>query len=373
MAVDKRIAAAQQLAGQMQERYGIKSASAGPMVQQKRGIVSTGSLLWDYITGCGGFPGNCGVEIFGPPELGKSTIAGFSALRNAQAQGMLTGLIAVEPYDESDEEWMIRHGINPEYNVMAWPDNGEEAFNIALDWVTGGVVDYILFDSLGAVASDKEMESDKPQAYGNSALISWGVKRLPQRMNKNNVGIMWINQVRDDTNSRIKGILDSPGGHAAKHAFKMRYQLKPGKNQYKVKISDGDENKDNVVGREIIVVQKKNKAAEQIGNNARFDFFHKETDDFPFGFDVAKDIRMAAMVSGVFEKNGAYYHHPIFPNGKLNGKAKVAEWVNENPDKIGEIRSDVLKVMTAESAKRLEAKRRAKSQQSPKLTQPSKV
>lgn len=359
--VDRRAARAQAAAVETEKKYGFKSASSGRLAYEKNSI-STGSLLWDFMTGIGGHPQNQGVEIFGPPSMGKSTIALYSAIRNAQEMGMLPGIIAVEPITQEDEEWMERLGINLEHLVIGRPDSGEEAFAMAYDWVFNSTVDYIGFDSIGAITSQKELNADKPQAYGNSALITWGVNRLPQRMWKNNIGIMYINQIRDDTKSRISGLVDSPGGHAAKHAFRMRTQLKPGKDRYTAKMSDGTENKDVLVGRQVVASFKKNRVAEGLGKSARFDFYHMESDVHDIGFDIPKDILAAASVSGVFEKAGAWINHPILPGGKINGQAKLAEWIKENPEKLGDIRGEVLAVMRKEEAKRADAKRRSKAE-----------
>jgi recombination protein RecA len=364
MKVDPRIEAAKRAAADVTKKYGLHSGSAGRNARPSN-IISTGSLLWDYQSGIGGRKLGTFEEVFGPPSIGKTTIAAFSTVRNAQAQGMLTGYIAVEP--DVDEDWMEENGINLDYNVLARPDSGEEAFGILHDWVYGGTVDYIIFDSIGQISSTKEIDSDKPQAYGNSALITWGVNRVVTRAWKNDVGVLFINQVRDDTKSRIAGLVESPGGWAFKHAMKVRTQLKPGGQRYKIKVNDGDENKDVLAGQEIIASFKKNKAAEALGKSSRFEFFHMHTDDYPFGFNVGKDIFRAAKVSGVIEQQGAFYHHPTFPKGKINGKDRTMEWFTEHPEVHEHIRDEVLAVMTVEERKKAEAKRRAKAESEKKL------
>jgi len=340
--IDPRIAAAQKAALELEKNYGLKAGSSGHNIYDQ-GVVSTGSLTWDYLMGTGGHKMGTFHEIFGGFSIGKTTIAGFSALRNAQAQGMLTGVIAVEP--DIEEDWMVENGINLDYNVIGRPDSGEEAFGMLSDWIFGGTVDFILFDSIGAISSQKELDSDKSQAFGNSAMISWGVKRVAARAWKNNVGVVFINQQRDDTKSRIAGLVDSPGGHAFKHMMKMRTHLKPGKDRYTVKMNDGVENKDVMVGRQIVASFKKNKAAPALGKSARFDFYHIPSELHPLGFDVAKDIITAGTVSGVFERNGGWIVHPILPGGKLNGKAKLDEWIKENPERLPDIRAEVIQKM----------------------------
>lgn len=344
--VDPRIAKAQAIAAKTNADYGHLAGWTGNNEITLRSI-SSGSLMYDFQSGIGGHPIGQFVEVFGAPEIGKTTIMGGGALRSAQAQGMLTGIIALEP--NVDENWMIEHGINLDYNVIARPDNGEEAFGLLSDWIYSGAVDYILFDSIGALSSAKANDSDKAQAYGESALITWGVKRVLARAWKNDVGVMFINQQRDDTKSRISGLVDSPGGHGFKHCMTIRTHIKPGKDRYTMKVHDGEKPVDVLVGRQYVCNFKKHKAAEASGKAARFDFYFKHADDYPFGIDVAADIISTAKVAGVFEGTG-WLKHRTFPGGKLNGKAAVAEFIANKPEALVEIRNDVMKEMVRRNA-----------------------
>ena len=339
---DPRIAKAQALAAKANEDYGHLAGWTGHN-QIKLRAVPSGSLMYDFQSGIGGHPMGQFVEVFGAPEIGKTTIMGGGALRNAQGMGMLTGVIALEP--NIDEDWMIEHGVNLDYNVIARPDNGEEAFGLLHDWVYSGAVDYILFDSIGALSSAKANDSDKAQAFGESALITWGVKRVLARAWKNDVGVMFINQQRDDTKSRISGLVDSPGGHGFKHCMTVRTHIKPGKDRYTVKMDDGGDKKiDVMIGRQYVCNFKKHKAAESSGKGARFDFYFKHVEGYPFGFDVAADVINTAKVAGVFEGSG-WLKHRTFPGGKLNGKAAVAEFLANKPEALVEIRNDVMAEM----------------------------
>lgn len=347
---DTRLERAQQVKAKTEQAYGLHSATTGRTARKAIETISTGSLLWDYMSGIGGHGLGIFEEVFGAPSIGKTTIAAGGALRSAHAQGMVTGIIAVEP--DVDEDWMELHGVDPDYNVIARPDNGEEAFGMLHDWIYDQAVDYIVFDSIGAISSAKEQGSDKSQAFGNSALISWGVKRVAARAWKNGIGVMFINQQRDDTRAKVAGLVDSGGGWAFKHAMKIRTHLKPGKDRYTIKMDTGDGPKaDVMVGRQIVASFKKNKAAQALGRSARFDFYHIETDDYPFGVDVAADVIAAGKVSGVIDGVG-WYKHPMFPGGKLQGKNGVKAFFEENPDKVWDMREEVLAKM-AEDQKRV--------------------
>lgn len=343
------------------QRYGAKAASTGgedAIIYHRNNVIDTGSLTWNYMLGTGGWPYGCQTEVFGPESIGKSTIAGAGALRGVQAQGGLTACIATEP--DISEDWLEQHGVNLSHNVILYPDYGEQAFEMLHDLIFDDLVNFVLFDSLGGLSALKAIQSDKPQAYGDSALITWGVKQVAMRARKNNIGVMYVNQIRDDTKSKVGGY-ESPGGHALKHQMKIRTQLKPGKDRYTVKDDTGAGSIDLLIGRQIKAVMKKNKAAQGMGKTATFDYYYMEAEGYPFGFDVGKDILTAATLSKVITGSG-WLHHKVFPNGKINGKPKAMDFLLEHPDELNTVRNEVLDVMYEQEAKKAAAKRRAKSE-----------
>jgi RecA/RadA recombinase len=345
--VDPRIALAQEQAAKINQRYGQKTAFVGTNPYATKSIPSP-SLLFDYMSGIGGLPDNAPVEVFGAPSIGKTAVFGYSAIRNAQAMGKLTGCICLEP--TYDDDWVIKNGINPEYNVVAYPDNLDEAFEIYFDWVFAGIIDYILFDSLVGAATERDMEEGKTaQPGGLAKTITYNLQRTVMRQAKNGVGSMFINQQRDDTKARIPGMVDSPGGWALKHLAVMRVHLKPGKERYMMKI-DGQ---DVMVGRELTAVFKKAKTHGALGKSAKFDFFAVDTNgEYPFGTDIAKDVIAAGMIAKVIESKGAWYYHDSFPGGKLNGKKAVGEFLADKPEVLDTIRTNVLDAMVAKKIER---------------------
>lgn len=360
---DQRKARVAKLAEESNKRYGAKAASVG-RVDYGAKYYSTGSLALDYTLGTGGLPSNSMTEVFGPPSIGKTTIMGSGILRSVHQSGGVTATIATEP--DFDEEWMAQHGVDPELNIVFRPDNGEEAYLILRDLVYNKDVDYVLFDSLGNISSAKEQKGETPQAFGNAALNTWGIKQVAVRAWKNQVGIMFINQIRDDSSARIQGLVKSTGGHAVHHNMKIRIQLKPGKEQYKIKVPSsvsGQSSEDLMIGREIRAVIAKNKAATALAKTAAFDFYHVDTEgEYPFGVDVGKDVVSTALVSGVIQGSG-WLNHEVFPGGKINGKAKAYEFFEEHPEHIERIRKEVLDVMKAkeQEAAKAEAERAKKA------------
>jgi recombination protein RecA len=325
------------------DKFGDKSAIVGNE-HYELNVVPTPSLMLDYKLGIGGFPYGQMVELFGSNGLGKTSALGYGVLANVQRQGKLPGIIAMEPH--FDKGWAQKlHGLDPEILIVGHPDNAEEAFEMLHEWVYGGLVDYIMVDSIGAMASRSETEEGgKKKAYGASGVITSGLNATIPRLYKNNQGLLIINQQRQAGQSRTgQTFHESPGGEALKHHAQIRIQLKPGKEKYTLKL-DGDP-KPVVVGRELICAFKKNKMAQAADKNAAFTFFNIETEEYGLGVDKVGDVIATSLVTGVLQKAGAWLNHQDFPKGKLQGKKALAEFIEEEPKIVDVIRKEVMERM----------------------------
>lgn len=323
----------------LERKFGHKSAALGSTDFQFD-AVPTGSLALDYALGTGGWPLGHPVEVFGQPDIGKSSVIGFSAIRNAQAMGKFCAIIAVEP--GFDREWAIKNGVDPDKLIVVRPNDGEEAFNMLYDFVSNDIIDFVVFDSIGAILRPSEAGADtKPSQGGAAVLIAHGIKNILQPTWKNRKGVIFLNQVRDNMRSPIPGSVESPGGWAVKHAADIRIHLKADGIGYKEKVN-GD---DVVVGRPIVAVIKRNKLSEGTDRRARFDYYQMETENRSIGIDSAKDIRQVAVRTQIFTKSGGWHYYEDFPEGKINGEASVDIWMRENPAVSEKVRNLVLSEM----------------------------
>lgn len=331
-------------------KYGDRAAYVGN-TQFNIDVVPTGIMALDYALGIGGWPrGHC-VEVFGSPNIGKTSIIGYSAIAQAQKMGLQCGIIAIEP--RFDAAWAQRNGIDVDKLVVMYPDNGEQAFDILREWTMDPDLpfDYVLFDSIGALSATSDLAPEaKAKVGGQSKLITEGVKRMLMSAWKNNVGTMFINQQRDDHNARIAGLVSSPGGWAIKHSAMYRVHLKPGKERYNAKI-DGD---DRLIGRELVANIIKSASGDSLGAKARFDYYHLDVDGYPFGIDLTADVLKTGLKTKVIDGTG-WYKHPSFPGGKLQGKPAITKFLSEHPEAVEPIRQDILKVMRSKGIKELKA------------------
>lgn len=337
--MDTRMAVVQREAERLTKKYGNKAGDTGAS-DYDLGVTSTGVLALDFATGIGGWPEGHPVMVFGPPDIGKSSSLGLAAVREAQKAGKLCGIIALEP--SFDKVWAAKHGVIPELVVIARPNTGEEAFEILIEWVNDDIIDFILFDSLGAIVGEGERKEDaKAKVGGSSKIITEGTKRILMPCWKNRKTVLFLNQIRDDIKSRIPGMVKPPGGHGQEHISSIIIQLKPGKDQYK-KVIDGEEV---LIGRTVVAVIKRNKLAQGTNQRAQFDFYQKEVEGFPFGIDTAADVIATGMTTGVIRLDGSWYKHEAFPGGKAQGKGGVAELIKAEPKLVDVVRKGVLMKM----------------------------
>jgi len=336
---------AQQMAARFEKKFGNKAGSTGDQ-EWPLDVIPTGSLSLDYALGIGGWPTGHPIEVFGPPDIGKSSVIGLNAIANAQKMGKFCAIIAIEP--GFDPAWAEKHGVNTKDLLVVRPDDGQQAFNMLSEMVSGGA-DFVLFDSIGALLRESEAEVDgKPAQGGRSGLITWGVHNILQKSWKNNVGIMFINQVRDKMNARMPGVLDSPGGHALKHVSTIRVQLKTASGGFYNEKVNGE---DMEVGHRLKAVIVRNKLSEGSRRIAEFDYYKKETPDHPVGIDKTSDIIDVAVRTGCITPAGAWLRHPSFPgdNHQVQGKANARTFLAENPKVQEKIRKEVLEVMVKET------------------------
>ena len=329
----------------LQKSHGPKAAAFGGL-HKEGSVIPTGSLALDYELGTGGWTQGTCHAIFGPRDIGKSSMIGLNAVKNAQAMGFTPIWIALERIGGKRwQQWATENGVDVNNLLILYPDNGEEAMSFLIE-ASQTDAGLCVFDSLGALISDVEIGEDgKPRVGGQALLISWALKQVAPNAWDNDVAVLLLNQVRDVMSPMSFGAYKMPGGHALEHFCESIVQLRPGKERYMVKRSGTDI----MAGRQIIAQIHRNKGTKGSGHKAIFDYFFMDTteDDsigvHSLGIDSFTDVINTAKRTGVITQAGAYYD---LPNGKrIQGMAGVKEYLEKQPDVLAIIRSEVLDKM----------------------------
>lgn len=161
--------------------------------------VPTPSLVINRITG-GGFALGRHVELFGDPNVGKSTIM-YGTMALSQQRGNLCGL--VDPEGVFDAEWFSHQGGFPDELLYSRPDNAEEiigSLRLLVEKATEGAnIEIIGVDSQAAMVTKEQTEKDpreEERVASQARMMSRALRVLTMRNRK--ILFIWTNQLRSN-------------------------------------------------------------------------------------------------------------------------------------------------------------------------------
>ena len=132
-------------------------------------VIPTGSITLDAAPRCKGLSKGRIIEIFGPESSGKTTLA-IHAIAEAQKAGGVAAFIDAE--HAFDRFYAEKLGVDIDNLLIAQPDNGEQALEIAESLIRSSAVDIVVIDSVAALTPKAEIEGQ----YGR--LLRWRFRRV---------------------------------------------------------------------------------------------------------------------------------------------------------------------------------------------------
>ncbi|MGE5415303.1 MAG: DNA recombination/repair protein RecA, partial [Acidobacteriota bacterium] len=159
MSVDKdRLEALDSAIKRIEKEFGKGSImKLGEALNMAVESIPSGCLSLDVALGVGGLPRGRVIEIFGPESSGKTTVA-LHVLAEAQKGGGIAAFIDVE--HALDPLYAKKLGVDINNLLVAQPDTGEQALEIAEALVRSGAVDAVVIDSVAALVPRAELEGD---------------------------------------------------------------------------------------------------------------------------------------------------------------------------------------------------------------------
>ena len=276
-------------------------------------VISTGSLALNKALGIGGLPRGRVIEIYGPESSGKTTLA-LHAVAEAQKQGGVVAFIDAE--HALDTSYARKLGVNCDDLLVAQPDTGEQALEIADMLVRSGALDIIVIDSVAALVPRAEIEGEMGDSHMGlqARLMSQALRKLTGTISKTMTAVIFINQIR----MKIGVVFGNPetttGGNALKFYSSVRLDIR------RIgAIKDGQE----MVGNRTRVRVVKNKMASP-STEAEFDSLYGE------GISRTADLIDTGVMAGIIEKSGSWYSYDGERVGQ--GRRNSQNFLKDNPD-----------------------------------------
>ena len=226
MAEETKIKALDDALKQIEKEFGKGSVmKLGERGDANIEAVSTGSLSLDIALGVGGYPKGRIIEIYGPESSGKTTFA-LHAIASAQKQGGYAAFIDAE--HALDPKYAKALGVDVDNLMLAQPDNGEEALDIAEALIRSGAIDVIVIDSVAALVPKAEIDGDMGDSHVGlqARLMSQAMRKLSGAINKTKTIAIFINQIREKVGVMFGSPETTSGGRALKFYASVRLDIR---------------------------------------------------------------------------------------------------------------------------------------------------
>ncbi len=321
---DARKKALENAIAQIEKTYGtgavMRLGADSPLNVQS---ISTGSLSLDLALGIGGVPRGRIVEIYGPESSGKTTVA-LHIIAEAQKLGGEVAFIDVE--HALDPVYAANLGVNIDNLLVAQPDSGEQALEIAEALVRSGAIDAIVIDSVAAMTTRAEIEGEMGDSHVGmlARLMSQAMRKLTPVIAQSNCVAVFINQVREKIGVMYGNPETTTGGRALKFYSSVRMEVRKGE-----AIKNGAE----VIGNRTRVKIVKNKVAPP---------FRECEFDIMYGTGISKvgEILDLATDLDIIHKGGSWFSYGERKLGQ--GRDAVKELLLNEPDLLAEVEKKIM-------------------------------
>ncbi len=294
-------------------------------------VIPTGSIGLNYALGVGGFPRGRIIEIYGPESSGKTTLA-IHAIAEAQKLGGIAAIIDAE--HAFDRFYAEKLGVDTANLLIAQPDNGEQALEIAEQLIRSAAVDILVVDSVAALTPKGEIEGDMGERnVGLQArLMSQAMRKLTGAIARTNTTCIFINQLREKIGVMFGPSETTTGGNALKFYASVRIDIRSSST-----IKDGDD----ILGRHTKVKVVKNKVAPPF-RRAEFDIMFGE------GISRSGEIIDLGVEYGIIKKSGSWFS---YEGSKLaQGRDAAKRVIMDNPELADELEAKIMEAMKAKAA-----------------------
>jgi recombination protein RecA len=287
----------------------------------------------------GGFAYGRQVLIWGNKSAGKSSFC-LQMIADAQKEGKTCAWIDSE--QSYSPEWAAKLGVDSEKLIYSPAKTINDMVDVGIDLMNAGV-DLIVVDSISALLpaiyfekdGDELKELQDTKQIGAEAKDMTHAVKMLNYANKNTLLVL-ISQQRNSFGGMHATHIPT-GGMAVKFFSSTIVKLWSSESEassIKDKVTVGDRLIEQKVGRPVNWTIDYNKTGPQfIGGS--YDFYFQGDH---VGVDTIADLVDTAELMGIIERGGAWY---TVLEQRLQGRAKVVEYVRENKEVFDTLESMV--------------------------------
>ena len=217
-------------------------------------------------------------------------------------------------------------GVNIDELIIAQPDSGEQALEIADNLIRSGAVDIIVIDSVAALTPKSEIEGEMGDSKMglHARLMSQALRKLTASISKTGCTCMFINQLREKIGVMFGNPETTTGGNALKFYASVRLDIRRS-----TQLKDGDQ----VIGNRTRVKVVKNKVAPPF-RKAEFDIMYGQ------GISKSGEVIDLGVEYGVVNKSGSWFSYGDTKLGQ--GRDAVKRLLLDNLELAEEIESKIV-------------------------------
>ncbi len=304
-------------------RGAIMLLGGDPAAAEPVQVIPSGSVGLDRALGVGGLPRGRITEVYGPEASGKTTLA-LHAIASAQTHGGTAAFIDAE--HALDARYARSLGIRLEDLLVAQPDHGEQALEIAETLIRSSAIDLVVVDSVAALVPKAELEGEMGDAHVGlqARLMSQAMRKLTGHAARCKTAIIFINQTRHKIGVMFGSPETTTGGNALKFYASVRID---------VRRIGAVKSGDDVVGSRVRAKVVKNKVAPPF-RDAEFDVMYRH------GISTSGELLDLGLEQGIIEKSGAWY--ALCGERMGQGRERAREWLDGRPTLKDKLRSVLL-------------------------------
>lgn len=302
------------------ERSIMKASEAAAKGYLTKRRIKTPSLeLNDMLNG--GFAGI--VELFGTTGSGKTSLA-IEVIALAQREDPDFVAAWLETEGSITEEILEQHGVDLD-RLIFWKQedvgNAESALDIARALIEAGDIDIMIVNSVAGFAPKTETEDDMEKQ--NIALVARMLSKFFRVITgpaaKNDITMVFINQVRDAVGVMFGDPTTTPGGKAL--GFYASQRIKMNRN----KIQSGDPIKEED-GIKISCISWKNRFAGKRNPYTKCVYYATYRD----GIDSVIALPQMLLNAGIVRQSGSWWYYEDAQGNVITKYVDPCKWNSKN-------------------------------------------